>query len=479
MLRQILSIFISHDRPDAEHTWEAEITVPSEYTVLMSGEANSISESLYTKTFRFKSTIATPISTLAIALGIFGTVSVNNWCKIYGPAMLLSKIHLSTLSYINQSLEEIQKLLGPIPFSQWDIVIVPRCFSNLGFSSPYLAIVSPSTVIGKGLVSKISHEAIHLWYGCSVGLCNWNEDWFTEGIATYFEEYIHKIVLKKLGVQDYQEIAQIRKYMILKRYFDECSNEGTELDRKYIHFLTKESGDYVADGLAYSRSFSQYHYVTGYLIFDKLVCQIGSENFVKFVRTFAENNASRSVLAGDFFQGIKNLYDVPEDLYEIESSRQLMQIHKKVLNELNIKKVIDRILRCLSDKKKRKMADLSKLSNQYESEPLCYLLDMILDWNVNKIRCHSQLDSLVESCKSENGEVRHRICEVILKYDLKRHCDFITEFLGDFQSLGVYVYNEMWLSAKHWQKHLCRKVYNQLIDEYDHSTKLMLQDIMK
>ena len=79
-----------------------------------------------------------------------------------------------------QMLPWLEELLGPYPFAEYGIVVLP------GFPA-FLETQSLSTFAASRVDDfVIMHELVHQWYGNSVTLADWQDIWLHEGFATYF-----------------------------------------------------------------------------------------------------------------------------------------------------------------------------------------------------------------------------------------------------------------------------------------------------
>ena len=107
------------------------------------------------------------------------------------------------------------------------------------------------------------------------------------------------------------------------------------------------------------------------------------------------------------------------------------------------------------------------LINTFFPEQLLMFLELLL-------RCESldyksvlkHLNSVVtfEEC---NGEIQHRISEIIVKAKFRDFYPFLKNFLVEHQALGVYLYGEIGLANHKPLKVLGKEVFMQLRDEYD------------
>ena len=99
------------------------------------------------------------------------------------------------MQYLIKCLQVVTDLLGPLPVPKLDIVIVPKSVACLGFASPGLVLISPTILYGRSpMLERVAHEIIHSWFGIVIGPKNWNEEWISEGFATFLEVNAPQII---------------------------------------------------------------------------------------------------------------------------------------------------------------------------------------------------------------------------------------------------------------------------------------------
>ena len=185
------SLFPYQDAPTLMSTWQLVVNVSSTFTVLSTGDEQGVStnENNQNGMYFYTQTLL-PLSTFALAIGKWCCIDIDLSesmipCKIYSSrGMDVSKMK----DYIPSCSRVVSQILGKHPVKKYDFLIVPKLVAYLGLASPGLIFISPSILYGNDpLLERLGHEISHSWFGISLGPKNWNEEWMSEGFATFFE----------------------------------------------------------------------------------------------------------------------------------------------------------------------------------------------------------------------------------------------------------------------------------------------------
>ena len=183
------SLFPYQDTPNAMAMWQLMIRVddPS-LTVLTTGdEPTALSVGSQGWNYFFTSMLL-PLSTFSLAIGHWNCLKQFNQCRLFSCGSFSNDLIQLLTNYIIKCLTAVQDLLGPLPVPKLDIIIVPKLVACLGFASPGLVLVSRSILYGRSpMLQRVAHEISHSWFGIVIGPVNWNEEWISEGFATFLE----------------------------------------------------------------------------------------------------------------------------------------------------------------------------------------------------------------------------------------------------------------------------------------------------
>lgn len=185
------SILPCQDTPYVKFTYDAEVTAPEEFTVLMSALRNNKSErtSDGIKT-RFNQPTPIPAYLLAIAVGVLES-------RRLGPRSLVwaekQEIEQSAWEFAETEkyLQAAEKLCGPYVWNQYDLLVLPPSFPYGGMENPCLTFVTPTLLAGdRSQADVIVHEIMHSWTGNLVTNRNFEHFWLNEGFTVFLERKV-------------------------------------------------------------------------------------------------------------------------------------------------------------------------------------------------------------------------------------------------------------------------------------------------
>lgn len=260
--------FPSNNHPLDKATFVFRLTVPQPYTAVANGVlSETINNADGTQTFVWQ--MRQPMASyLALAaVGEFdetrdesGPVIIRN----YFPADT-DPGTIAAYDVTGEMMSWLIDLLGPYPFDEYGIVVVP------GF--PVALETQSLSIFGETMHDPqiILHELVHQWFGNSVTLMNWSDTWLHEGFAIYFEALW-------LGEQ-----------------------YG---DRAYDGFLAtalNPAATLPPPGSPEKHElFSLSVYFRGALVLHALREEVGDKTFFEILRTFYRENAYGNVATADF-----------------------------------------------------------------------------------------------------------------------------------------------------------------------------------
>nr|XP_006822289.1 PREDICTED: aminopeptidase O-like [Saccoglossus kowalevskii] len=377
--------------------------------------------------------------------------------------------------------------MGAHPFERLDLVIMPTCFASLGFASPSVSFLSESLLCGDGsMCCRLAHEITHSWFGFSIGAADWNEEWQSEGFATYMEDHIQALARQWSVDEKSQQLdlhARLR-YNILK---SDLANTDDNLQtlKPSKHIDDDEHIDCIQDGLNPEKWLTQIHHIKGYFLLRYLSKLVGEEIFFQVLQTYIKNFHGNLVPSKKFFDTLFNIcpflhdegftidaiykdwLDFPGMPFILQNQlpwKQDNPLINEVYTEVEKWKCRDKALR---RKRKRKRAKVGHLkTTQLSPAQLVLFLDTLLELNVISTHTLKELDAIYGFCH-QNAEIQHRWCELIVKFQFLQKYDDIKSFLINHQSMGVYLYGELTLSGNTHQRQLAEECFSRVKDDMD------------
>lgn len=269
------------DTPAVRVTYNATIRTPKALRAVMSAENNP--KAPLNGVFHFQ--MNQSISPYLIALAI-GDLHYHSWVKRSGvyaePALLTAaaKEFEDTPAMISAT----EKLYGPYPFHQYDLLILPPSFPFGGMENPRVSFITPTVIAGdKSLTSLISHELAHSWSGNLVTNARWSDLWLNEGITSYIENRIVEAVYGR----SWAEMEQVLSYQALQKDL----HEQKPADQGLVLPLQGRDPD---------DAFTDIPYNKGALLMYTLEHRFGREQLDQFLKGYFKHFSFKTITSPEF-----------------------------------------------------------------------------------------------------------------------------------------------------------------------------------
>ncbi|CAB3234844.1 unnamed protein product [Arctia plantaginis] len=180
------SILPCQDTPAVKFTYDAEVTAPDGFTVLMSALRGEVS---HNKT-KFNQPVPIPSNLFAITVGALDHRPLGPRSNVWSENgdVVRSAIEFEDTE---KFLRAAEKICGPYNWTQYDLLVLPPSFPHGAMENPCLTFVSPTIVVGdKSLASVIIHEIMHSWTGNSLTIKNFEHFWLKEGFTVFLERKV-------------------------------------------------------------------------------------------------------------------------------------------------------------------------------------------------------------------------------------------------------------------------------------------------
>ncbi|XP_039759407.1 leukotriene A-4 hydrolase isoform X2 [Pararge aegeria] len=281
------SIIPCQDTPAVKFTYQAEVTAPDQFTVLMSalrtkGEGNRTT---------FDQPVPIPSYLLAIAVGVLEHRTLG-----YRSIVWAEKEEIENAAWefeeTEKYLKAAEQLCGPYQWKQYDLLVLPPSFPYGGMENPCLTFVTPTLLAGdRSQADVIVHEIMHSWTGNLVTNRNFEHFWLNEGFTVFLERKVAASLQK-----DSKSAEQTRDFSSLLglQELDETINKELGDDSPFTRLIIN------LDGHSPDDAFSRVPYEKGSLFLRYLEDLVGGPDvFDGFIRSYLNKFQRQSI---DTFQ---------------------------------------------------------------------------------------------------------------------------------------------------------------------------------
>ncbi|XP_071587608.1 aminopeptidase O isoform X2 [Heliangelus exortis] len=376
--------------------------------------------------------------------------------RVFAPSCLMECCEERLLQLIPQCLSAAYTTLGTHPFSRLDVLIVPSNFSSLGMASPHIIFLSQSVLPGGSHLcgTRLCHEIAHAWFGLAIGARDWTEEWISEGFATFLED-IFWARAQQLSHDEEKGQQELKALLRWRRLRDEVQNSEEELQvlrpkKESTGELSESGASIIKYGLKAEKAFMQVHYLKGYFLLRSLSRTMGEASYLTCLRKFVHKFHGQLVLSQDFlrmllednpeqkesgltvesiFQNWLDTSGIPEPLLQESETWKDCQLVQQVSGEVTKWVQTNQRIR-KSSRKKRRQDEV--IFQKLLPDQLVLLLESLLE---EKTLCPRILQCLKKTyqLQKQDAEVRHRWCELVVKYKYVPGYGDVAKFLRDDQ----------------------------------------------
>ncbi|KAL6739553.1 hypothetical protein Aduo_012992 [Ancylostoma duodenale] len=297
------SIMPCMDTPSVKSTYDAQVTVPSSLTCLMSAIGKEKKTAGDSTTYTFNQPVTIPSYLLAIVVGHIERREISSRCAVWCEPSIVDSAKWEFES-TEKILQTAEKLAGPYRWGRYDLVVLPPTFPFGGMENPCLTFVTPTLLSGdRSLVNVVAHEISHSWTGNLVTNASWEHFWLNEGFTVFLERKIHGRLQGEAERQFESESGYDEALTTAVKTFGD-SHEFTKL-------IPDERGIDPDD------AFSSVPYEKGSAFLFTIEQLLGEpERFEEFLRKYIEKYAYKSITTDvwkqelyTFFADKKNILD--------------------------------------------------------------------------------------------------------------------------------------------------------------------------
>ncbi|KAJ2948307.1 hypothetical protein O0L34_g7543 [Tuta absoluta] len=280
------SILPCQDSPSVKFTYDAEITAPEPFTILMS----ALTKERHTNRTIFYQPVPIPSNLLAIAVGVLESRDIGPRTTIWTEKAEIEKSAWE-FSETESYLQAAEKFCGPYVWTRYDLLVLPPSFPYGGMENPCLSFVTPTLLAGdRSLANVIVHEIVHSWTGNLVTQKNFEHFWLKESFTVFLERKIAASL-----IADPTEARKERDFhslLGLQELKDGVNKLGVDSPfTKLVLNLT---------GVHPDEAFSIVPYEKGSLFLRYLEDLVGFESFEVFIRSYINHFEKKSLDTDEF-----------------------------------------------------------------------------------------------------------------------------------------------------------------------------------
>merc|ERR1719232_2489315 len=180
------------DTPAVKMPYSAEITAPSDLTVLMSAvpQGDPQPASNGKRVHKFLQKIPIQSYLIAIAAGNIESRKIGPRSHVWSEKEYVDKAAYD-FSETETMLQKAEELCGPYVWGIYDILVLPPSFPYGGMEHPCMTFATPTLLSGdKSNANVIAHEIAHSWTGNLVTNKNFEHFWISEGFTVFVDRKI-------------------------------------------------------------------------------------------------------------------------------------------------------------------------------------------------------------------------------------------------------------------------------------------------
>ena len=306
------TFFPCQDTPSLKVFTKAKIRAPKGYKVLFAGILKSqkeVNDKLVEHYFEFDQPL--PTYGINLAMGKFEAYkpSNNSVCTIYAEKSIIESKEKELYATFGNC-DKIIKFYSryhPFRFQIINFIVVPNDYPTNANESPFVIILPENRLSKDGsLSSTITHELAHYWAGNMVTNKNWESYWINEGIATYMNRKVDKLLFGK----DFYLSEMYRGVEVVKRIAHSNNTDCQEVSKCYsLSPIIKDDPIFTFNSISYQK---------GSLFLYYIETMIGKKNMLKIMRNYFNQYAFKSVSTEDFINFLKKQPPIQKVINEIK-----------------------------------------------------------------------------------------------------------------------------------------------------------------
>jgi len=289
--------FPCFDEPEFKIPWQVALTIPLDHLGITNTPIEKETRAGESKRIVYRRTPPLPSYLLAIATGPFDTVDIPGMSvpgRVVTPRGLG---HLAThaVRVTPALLKGLENYFGrPYPYAKLDLVAVPEFWYGAMENAGAIVFIDNALLLpddaGLGqqrrLVSIVSHEIAHMWFGDLVTMRWWDDLWLNESFATWMGQKIANEAFPEFGFE-LRSMAAVDR----AKLFD--ARASTRSIRQPV--AAAVNLNQLADALAYNK---------GHAVLAMFEQWLTPAEFQKGIRDYLKANAWKNATAADLWAAL-------------------------------------------------------------------------------------------------------------------------------------------------------------------------------
>ncbi|XP_071639681.1 leukotriene A-4 hydrolase-like [Temnothorax longispinosus] len=288
------AMFPCQDTPSVKFTYSAEISVPSNYTVLMSAHLQDVSIYKYRRlaVYKFNQRKPVPSYAVIIAVGVLKKRQLSERSNVFAENKFIDESFNTFQSgTIESTLKIAESLCGPYEWDRYDVCVLPPSIAHFKIECPCVAFISPALLRGdqSGISYSLAWNISLNWAGNLVTCANYNHLWLNKSFCIF----IARQILCKMSIyEEMKEFLRIEGAKNLDNMVRKFENTRWMLRRLLPNFSHEDKFPH--------KAIKCVPYESGYVLLCTLENWLGSSEFESFLQSYFKKFAFKSINTEDW-----------------------------------------------------------------------------------------------------------------------------------------------------------------------------------
>ncbi|XP_011696167.1 PREDICTED: leukotriene A-4 hydrolase [Wasmannia auropunctata] len=300
------AVFPCQDTPSVKFSYTAKISVPKDFTVIMSALLPKVSEKQQLWVYEFFQTTRVPSYAVIIVAGYLQKAELTSRSKVFVEnKYFIDSIKTFKTGTIERMLEIAESLCGPYCWDRFDICVLPP---SIGYfyeeiECPCVTFVSPILLrTDHTIISMLARSIAQSWAGHLVTCSNYNDLWLNQSISMFISR---KIICQILKYEQAKLLLERRALIDLNIKVSKFGgNNGllNSLIPDLKNVLPIKAINYVP-------------YEVGCVLLGELENMVGGPSaFESFLKSYFYTFANKSIQTDDWFKCLYNYFPEKKEM---------------------------------------------------------------------------------------------------------------------------------------------------------------------